>query len=94
LWIGSLQAFRTTGKRPAFRLVSRPYRIGYNALAVLVLVMMLPLPPLSSLDPLLSLFAQVRQAFRLGFVLYSVVKVLFVFTASSSHKKRLSDILK
>jgi hypothetical protein len=29
--------------------MSRPYRIGYNALAVLVLVI---LPPLPSLDPL------------------------------------------
>jgi hypothetical protein len=52
--------------------VSRPYRIGYNALAVLVLVM---LPPLPSLDPLLSLFAlKVRQAFR-SELHYSVVKV-------------------
>jgi len=33
---------RTTDKRPAFHLVSRPYRNGYNALAVLVLVLMLP----------------------------------------------------
>jgi len=49
---GKLPGDHTTGKRPAFPLVSRPYRIGYNALAVLVLVMMLPLPPLSSLDPL------------------------------------------
>jgi len=51
---GKLPAYRTTGKRLAFRLVSRLYRIGYNALAVLVLVI---LPPLPSLDPLLSLFA-------------------------------------
>jgi len=43
----SLTAYYTTDKRPAFRLESRPYRIGYNALAVLVM-----LPPLSSLDPL------------------------------------------
>jgi len=44
---GILPDDRTTDKRPAFRLESRPYRIGYNALAVLVM-----LPPLSSLDPL------------------------------------------
>jgi hypothetical protein len=31
---GKLLAYRTTGKRPAFRLVSRFYRIGYNALVV------------------------------------------------------------
>jgi len=39
---GILPDERTTDKRPAFRLVSRPYRNGYNALAVLVLVMILP----------------------------------------------------
>ena len=46
---GKLPAYGTTGKRPAFRLVSRLYRIGYNALAVLVLPLLLP-----SLDPLWS----------------------------------------
>ena len=30
----SLTAYYTTDKRPAFRLASRPYRIGYNALVV------------------------------------------------------------
>ena len=53
----SLQAYHTTDKRPAFPLVSRPYRIGYNALAVLVMMLLL-----SSLDPLSE-----RQAFRSGF---------------------------
>jgi hypothetical protein len=32
LWFDSLRAFHTTDKRPAMFLVSRPYRIGYNAL--------------------------------------------------------------
>jgi hypothetical protein len=62
-----LRAYRTIGKCPALRLVSRFYRSGYNALAVcfdrLVLAVMLPLLP--SLDPLLSLFAQRGQAFQL-----------------------------
>jgi len=49
--------------------VSRPYRIGYNALAVLVMM----LPPLPSLDPLLSLFALWGK--RSGQASYSVVKV-------------------
>jgi len=48
---GKLPDDRTTGKRPALFPVSRLYRIGYNVLAVLV--MMSPLP---SLDPPLSLF--------------------------------------
>ena len=65
--------------------MSRPYRTGYNALAVLVLVM---LPPLSSLDPLLSLFAQVRQAFRSGF-LYSVFKVRFCVSSFIITQKAL-----
>jgi len=50
---GRLPDDRTTDKRPAFPLVSRLYRIGYNALVVfvrLVLVVMLPLLP--SVDPL------------------------------------------
>jgi hypothetical protein len=62
-----LLAYRTTDKCPAFPLVSRPYRIGYNALAVLVI-----LPPLPSLDPLSG------QAFNISF-LYSIVKVRFGF---------------
>jgi hypothetical protein len=32
LWFDSLRAFHTTDKRPATLAVSRPYRIGYNAL--------------------------------------------------------------
>jgi hypothetical protein len=57
LWFDSLRAFHTTDKRPAFPLVSRLYRIGYNALAVLVI-----LPPLPSLDPLSG------QAFRFDYI--------------------------
>jgi hypothetical protein len=63
----SLPTFRTTDKRPASHLIPKSYRTGYNALedycyhrfAVLVL-----LPSLPSLDPLLSLFAIVGQAFK------------------------------
>jgi hypothetical protein len=58
-----LLAYRTTGKRPAFPLASRLYRIGYNALAVLVLVM---LPPLPSLDPLSE-----GKRSRLGFNVFN-----------------------
>jgi hypothetical protein len=44
--------------------VSRLYRIGYNALAVLALVMILPLP---SLDPL----SFRGQAFRCGSTVFN-----------------------
>jgi hypothetical protein len=71
-----LLAYRTTGKRPAFPVVSRPYRIGYNALAVLVLVM---LPPLPSLDPL-SEGKRSGQSF-----IIQLLKCVFSF--SSSNKK-------
>jgi hypothetical protein len=82
----SLRAYCTTNKRPAFPLVSRPYRIGYSALAVLVVE---TFPLLPSLDPLylfvLGASAQVKVfSFR-----YSIVKVLlFLFLASMSNKKR------
>ena len=69
-WFGRSLTFHTTGKCPASRLVSRPYRNGYNALAVLVLVI---LPPLPSLDPLSG------QAFGFELQAYSVFKVLFCF---------------
>jgi hypothetical protein len=61
--------------------VSRLYRIGYNALAVLVLVMILP--PLPSLDPLS------RQASGFELCLYSVFKVLFVFYSFIIEQKTL-----
>jgi hypothetical protein len=72
----SLPAFHTTDKCPALFPVSRFYRIGYNALAVLVMM----LPPLPSLDPLLSLFAlKVGKRSELRLYPYSIVKVLLFF---------------
>ena len=67
MWSDSLLAGYTTGIRPAFRLVSRLYRTGYNALLVVV-PMLVILPLLPSLTPFLA-SVQV-QASR-----YSVVKV-------------------
>ena len=74
MWFDSLRAFHTTDKRPASHLVSRPYRIGYNALddcryrrlVLLVLLCLNSCLPLSG------------QTFNISF-LYSVVKVRFGF---------------
>jgi len=71
---GRWLTYRTTGKRPALRLVSRFYGIGYNALVVacgrrLVLAVLLRLN--SRLPPF-------WQAFR-SRLPYSIVKVLLFF---------------
>ena len=55
---GRLLAYRTTGKRLAFLLVSRPYRIGYNVLAVRLVI---AYHRLNSSSPLSR-----GQAFRFG----------------------------
>jgi hypothetical protein len=78
----SLLAYCTTDKRPASHLVSRFYRTGYSVpdncryrrLVLLVLLSLLP-----SLDPLLSLFAIVGQAFkfRLSYSVFKVLKNMF-----------------
>jgi hypothetical protein len=69
--------YRTIGKCPAFHLVSRFYRIGYNAL----------LSPLPSLDPLSG------QAFGFGFRLcpYLIVKVLLVSSFIVVQKALLNE---
>jgi len=78
---GILPDDRTTDKRPAFRLESRPYDIGYNDLEVcryrrLVLVVLLRLN--SYLTPF-----QRGQAFRSELYSYSIFKVLKnMFSAS------------
>jgi hypothetical protein len=62
LWSsGILPDDRTTGKRPAFPLVSRLYRNGYNALVLVVVLVLMSLLP--SLTPF-ELICPVRQAFK------------------------------
>jgi len=88
---GSLLTVCTTGKCPAFRLVSRPYRIGYSALAVLVLVM---LPPLSFALPPFELICPGEASVQVGLDAIQLLRCFFVFPVSSSHKKRLCDTCK
>ncbi len=80
---GILPDDRTTDKRPASHLESRPDDIGYNDLEDcryrrLVRVVLLHLN--SYLPPF-------GQAFRSELYSYSVFKVLFVFSVSLSNKK-------
>jgi len=58
---GKLPDDRTTGKRPAPFLVSRLYHNGYNALVLVVVLVLMSLLP--SLTPF-ELICPVRQAFK------------------------------
>jgi hypothetical protein len=93
----SLPTFRTTDKRPASHLIPKSYRTDYNALEDYCyhrLTVLVLLPSLPSLDPLIELICHRGASVQVQALPYSVVKVLFVFLAISSNKRKLWSLFK
>jgi general stress protein CsbA len=87
---GRPQVYHTIGKRPTFPLVSRLYRNGYNALVLVVVLVLMSLLP--SLTPF-ELICPVRQVFKaLGFIRIQFLRCFLCLTASLLNKRLFSYI--